>query len=169
MPTTSNLPFYKQAKNLTSCVIYAGNAVNGVVTWGTGVNIAVFGAGTATFKGFAFDPTTSDVSLRPADSTMENMATEYQSFTASVSELAPANGPGNINLLAAGNDYFKVIVRFAPIGGTVANESAVALIAKRTGNTTGIAPGENVDTLSLVPCNIPPYIGLASGIPSAIF
>ena len=159
LSNTAQIPFYKQARNLTSVKIWAGNAVNGVVTWGTPVELAVYAGGTLTFESFSLSLEPQDVELTPSDALVVNMVTERENFSATVSEIAPANGSGNLNLLAATYDYFRVVAVYKAKGSSDSTASAVGVVAKRGALSTGIQAGKNVDTLNLVPCGTLPYIG----------
>lgn len=167
---TTTIRLDRQSKHLTSLSIAAGNPDGtGLITFGTAVDLSSNASGgTATFEGFTLDITTNDISLRAADSIMENMAGEYNTFSCTVSELAPANGIGNLLGLASGNDYFLIIAKYRPSGAASSADQAIRVVGKRSGVTTSIVQGKNVDTLSLTPCGKFPYVGLASAMPSSI-
>jgi len=166
MPTTATIPFYKQAKNLTSLQLSGGNPDStGLITWSTPIDLAVLATASQTFEAFDIDVTFNNVSIRPADSIIDNMVPEYLGFTATVQEIAPANGIGNLNLLATTYNYFRVIAKFRPIGALAAADNCVAFMGVIAGLTTGIQQGKNVDKLTLAPCGRTLYIGNTAGIP----
>ncbi len=166
MPTTATIPFYKQAKNLTALQISGGNPDStGTITWGTAIDLAIYAATAQTFEAFDIDVTFNNVSIRPADSVIDNMVPEYLGFTATLQEIAPANGLGNLNVLSATYTYFRVIAKFRPIGAAASLDNCVALIGVIAGLTTGIQQGKNVDKLTLAPCGRTLYFGNTAGIP----
>lgn len=166
---TTNIPFYKQARNLTSLRVWGGNAdASGVVTWGTPVDISTNGSGgVRTFEAFTLSQSKNQVSLRPADSYYENMANEYITYSATISEVAPANGVGNLNAMALGYDYIRIIATYRPIGASSSADMAVGIIGTVASSDTGIQQGKNVDTLTVSPAGLQGvYLGLLSAMPS---
>ncbi len=165
LATTATLPFYKQAKHLTTLKLYPGVKAGSVVTWGTPVDLATQASGgTGTFEAFQFNGSPVDVSLAPADSRYENMATERDTFDVTISEVAPVNGTGNLKLIWYTSEYIRVVAGYTDDGAASSTEQSIVVVGKRGRLGTGMQLGKNTDTLSLVPCGKAPFIGLTSAI-----
>jgi hypothetical protein len=169
MSGTTTVSAWKQAQYCTQLKIYGGTPSGGVITWSSAVDLSSQSGGTATFEMYSINQSLSQISVRPADSIVQNMVNEFLEFDLEVHEVAPANGIGNLRTLfynstgVQAHTHIKVIATFTLPGGTAYYDAAIGVIATLN---SGLQQGKNTDTLTAKPCGIAPFAGIAGNLPS---
>lgn len=152
-----------QAKDLFSFLISVPSSVTtgGVITWGSGTELAIASTGTGDWKAVEWDVTPNDVMLMPGDGAVENNQTEYESFNLVIRQLKIKHYLTTLETMAFANDFFRVDVVY----GVGTTKQRFVFVGKRGPLRETLQQGENLAELTLKPMAYAPWFGASSGTP----
>ncbi len=159
-----NIIQYLQARNLVQCVVAVTNpAANGDLVFGTGVDLSKNG-GTGTFKSLEVNGQPTSEMFRASDLTVANYQIEFDDWTATLTELTPANGSGVLTAATVNLDYVRIDAVYRQRGVT-SGGIRVVIVGVRDGQPFRIGDGQNTQSLGLKPCGFNIWTGLVSTAP----
>lgn len=120
------------------------------------------------FKSFEYEAENNGPDIHPADAILANYQPGLDDFTVTVGELQDAAGGSQLATAYYNNMYLRVACQAsAPAYGTGSALAGLlfAAILRRTSLKQGFIEGENAVMITLKPCGIAPYWGVAGAVP----
>lgn len=160
------IPRFLQARDLIGAAVQGGTLnTSNAIDWGTAVEISLRGSGgLGTIKAYELSSNPSMATFMSSDMVVANNQVEYEDWELTVREIMPNDSMGALRQMAL-FDYVRVSFAYRPRHWTTGAGARIIAVGARGQYQTGLAVGENVQSLVLKPIGWAIWTGLTTDTP----